>query len=286
MPVTALYAQLLVNTMVSASIWVLVGLGFSLIFSTVRFFYFAHAAAFTAGAYFTFVFVGWIGLPVYLAVILAIISASLLGCTIELVVHRPLRSRDATPVSQLLASLGIYFVLQNTISLAFGEEARRIVISFDPNTVLILGAHATSVQFCLILVSLTLTVVLSLLFKFTTAGTIIRATANDDQLAYVCGIDERKVILLVFGLGSCLAAVAGFFQGMMTDITPAMGIMPFMMGIVAAIVGGISGLPGVALGALLLSVAQNFGGWLVGTQWQDAIAFLVLILFLLLRPQG
>jgi branched-subunit amino acid ABC-type transport system permease component len=117
-------------------------------------------------------------------------------------------------------------------------------------------------------------------------GKAIRAVANDSELALVSGVDSNRVILWTFAIGSAMAGLAGILFALDVDMTPTMGMNALMMGVVAMIIGGINNIYGVAMGALLLGFAQHFGVWKISSQWQDAIAFIILFLFLLFRPQG
>lgn len=110
--------------------------------------------------------------------------------------------------------------------------------------------------------------------------------ANYSELANASGIESDKVILLTFALGSALAGIAGILFALDMDMTPTMGMNALLMGVVAVIIGGVGSIPGIALGALLIGMAQQFGVWKIGSQWQNAIAFVVLLIFLLFRPQG
>ena len=117
-------------------------------------------------------------------------------------------------------------------------------------------------------------------------GKVIRAVSNNMQKSYLTGINADWVILIAFALGSGLAALSGVLVSLDTDINPSMGFYALLMGVIAVIIGGIGSFKGTAIGALILSFAQNLGGWKLPTQWQDAIAFMVMLLFLLFRPQG
>ena len=121
-----MFQQILLNTIISASIYSLIAISYVVIYRVVRFFHFAHAIVFTFGAYFTFLFKDWIGLSIYLAIIIAILFCSLLGCLMEISIYRPLRHKNASAIIFLLASLGIYIILQNTISIIFGNDVKSI----------------------------------------------------------------------------------------------------------------------------------------------------------------
>jgi len=114
----------------------------------------------------------------------------------------------------------------------------------------------------------------------------MRAVANNPELARISGIESDRVILSTFALGSALAGIAGILVALDVDMTPTMGMNALMMGMVAVIIGGVGSIPGIALGSLLLGIAQHLGAWFISSQWQAAIAFVVLLIFLLFRPQG
>jgi len=263
-----------------------VAVGFGLVFATTRFFHFAHGAVYTAGAYLALVFVKWLGLPLLPGAAAAVVLCAALGLAMELVLYRPLRRRGATPLVLLLASLGAYIVLQNTISLVFGDQTQTLRSGVVRVGLPVLGARITPVQIWIIAVAVALTVLVWLLVKKTRLGISMRAVANDPELALISGVPADTVILASFVLGSALAGAAGILVAMDVDMTPTMGMNALIMGVVAVIVGGTGSVPGIALGALLLAAAQHFGVWQISSKWQDAIAFVILLVFLLFRPQG
>jgi branched-chain amino acid transport system permease protein len=278
--------QIVFNILLSASIYSLTGIGFSLIYKTAGFINFAHGALFTAGAYSAFLFKVWLGLPVPLALLCAIVCTTILGCILELTIYRTLRRNHAPSQVFLLASLGLYIVLQNTISMIFGDSTRSLDLTTVQAGISILNARITPVQIWIGTIGPTLTLLFTILLQRTKLGLTIRAVANNPELANIAGIDSEKVILNTFALGSALAAVAGILVALDLDMTPTMGMNALMMAAVAVIIGGVGSIPGVVLGSILLSLTQNLGTILVGGQWQDAIAFALLTVFLLFRPQG
>lgn len=278
--------QLAVNILLVAMEYALIGVGFSLIYHVVRFFHFAHGLVFTAGAYFTFLLHAWLGLSLFFSISIAIGLSAVLGCLIDSFIYRPLRHKGSSPLVLLLASLGIYIVLQNVISMVFGDDAKTIRFGIVKEGINILGARITPVQITIIAVSLFLLLCCFFFLKYTKMGQAMRAVANNPELARISGIESDRVILSTFALGSALAGIAGILVALDVDMTPTMGMNALMMGVVAVIIGGVGSMPGIALGALLLGMAQHLGVWKISSQWQDAIAFVVLLMFLLFRPQG
>ncbi len=278
-------SQIIINGVVGASIYLGIAISFSLIYTTTRFFHFAHGVIYTAGAYFTYALFKF-GLPFWVSIPLAIALSALLGCLIDISVYKPLRDKRSSSLVLMLASLGIYVVLQNLISMVFGDDTKSIRTWEVREGLLVLGARITPVQIVIIGSSVVLAVGLYLFLKRTRFGREIRAVASDPELARISGINTDRVFLGVFAIGSALAGIAGILVALDVDMTPTMGMHALMMGVVAVIIGGSGSIPGVALGALLLGFAQHLGAWYVSSQWQDAIAFIILLIFLIFRPQG
>jgi branched-chain amino acid transport system permease protein len=280
------WQQLVVNSLISASAYVLVGLGFFLVYRTARFFHFAHGAVFTIGAYSAYACTAWLCLPLSVAVPLGIAVSTILGCLMAFCVYLPLRRRGASPLVLLLSSLGMYAILENAVSSLLGVSTRSIRPGEVAEGINVLGARITSPQIITICTALILVIVLAVFLRKTMLGKTMRAVANDAELARVSGIDSDRVLLSAFGIGSALAGVAGILVALDVDMTPTMGMSALMMGVVAVIIGGVDSIVGVALGAVLIGLAQHFGVWRISSQWQDAIAFVILLAFLLFRPQG
>jgi len=278
--------QYVINAILTASMFMLVGMGFALVFRVTRFFHFAHAVVFTGGAYLTYSFTQWQVIPLWCSVVLGMVFSAVIGCLMEICIYRPLRKKGSGQLVLLLASLGVYILLQNIISMGFGDATKSIRMGVVQEGLNVLGGRITPIQIVTICVSIVLVVALSIFLKKTPIGKSMRAVANDSELASICGIASDRVILWAFAIGSALAGLAGILVALDVDMTPTMGMNALMMGVVAVIVGGVGSIPGIALAALLLGMAQHFGAWFIGSQWQDAIAFIVLIVFLLFRPEG
>jgi branched-chain amino acid transport system permease protein len=281
-----MFTQLFINAIIAGSIYTLIALGFSLIYSTTKFFHFAHAAVYTSCPYFAYLYSTFLGLPLSASIALAILSSTLLGMCTELAIYKPLRRKSSPPLVLLLSSLGLYIILQNIISMVFGDDTKTLRSGVVTEGIEIIGARITPIQIAIIVVSAFLLVLCWILMKYTKMGTAMRAVASDPELALVSGIDTDRTILFAFMLGSMLAGIAAILISFDIDMTPTMGMSALMMGVVAVIIGGVGSIPGAALGGFLLAFAQNFGVWKISSQWQDAIAFVILLVFLLFRPYG
>ncbi len=279
-------SQLVLNGFVAASAYALVGLGFGMIYWVARFFHFAHGAVFTYGAYFAWALASYGKIPLIVAIPLAIGMSAIIGSLMELFVYAPLRRRRASSMIALLASFGLYVVLQNIISLMFGDTTKMLRPMDSYQSLEILGGRLTSIQIVTICASIILIITVWIFLSKTKLGRAMRAVANDPELASISGIDCYRVTCWSFILGSTLAGLAGILVGLDIDIVPTMGLNALMMGVVVVIIGGIGSIPGVVLGAVFLGMAQHLGVLKISSQWQDAIAFIILLAFLLFRPQG
>lgn len=278
--------QFVLNGIYAGAFYALVAFSFVIIYLPARFFHFAHGAVLAWGAYFCFWANVQLSLPLWLAALIGIVLAAGLGVMLEIAIYRPLRQRGATSLVFMLASLGLYVILQNAISLLFGDDIKSLKGGMRLDSMSALGARITPVQAWTIVTALLCCFLLTAFLRLTTFGKALRAVSSDPELALVRGIQTDRVIAWSFAIGSALAALAAILLALDANLVPTMGLNALMMGVVAMIVGGLRSLWGILIGALLLGLAQNLGVRDIGSQWQDAIAFLVLLVVLLVRPAG
>ena len=278
--------QLLLNGIIAGSIYVLIAIGFTIIYRTVRFFHLAHGAVYTAGAYAAYTLIKLLKVSPILAVPIAVLLSALLGVVIDLLVYRPLRKEGASDLVLLLASFGAFIFVQNLIQLIYGAQILTLRSGEVKEGHHIFGAVITDVQILILLVSLLLMLILWLFIHKTKIGKAMRAVADDPLGASVVGIDPERIIFMAFLVGSALAGIAGMLISLETNIEPTMGFTAILKGMIAAIIGGIGSIPGSVFGGFFLGLAENLGIWKIPSGWKDAISFVILIIFLLFRPSG
>lgn len=276
--------QVVFNIIFSSCIYLLVAQSYALIYTTARFFHIAHAAVIALGAYGSL----WLSefLPFGPAALLAVGLAAMVGLGCELTVYRSMRNKQQPNLAFLIASLGIYVVLQNLVSLAAGDELVNIFRPDNGGRYHWLGASFSGLQLVTMGIALILVSALLLYLQFTAGGKSLRALSENPMLAEVYGVSAAGTLRLGFIMGSALGAAGGILYGLNTGITPTFGFQLLLYGVVAMIVGGVGSTIGMAGGALLLATLQHLTAYLGDTRWTDAMTYTLLILFLAWRPLG
>ena len=278
--------QLGFNIVFMAMKLLLISLSFSVIYHPTKFFHLAHAAIITAAAYFVFLFSRQLEMSLWFSIPLGVLCATVIGLFCEICLYKPLRKRNSSPMILMIASLGLYTVLQNAISIIWGDNTQRIRIGEIKTGYDFWGAYITTIQVITIVVCLLFFIATLLFLKYHKIGRDIRAVASNLELSNIMGIHSDKVILWAFGLGSSLAAIVGILIAFDVNMTPTMGFNWLLYGVVAMIIGGIGSNWGLIGGALLLAISQHVVAYYLGSQWMDAIAYVILILFLIWKPLG
>lgn len=278
--------QILLNGLVAGFIYALVALSFTIIYKTVKFFHFAHGVVYAVGAYIAYSLIISLGFNPIVSFFLAVILAGVVGVLIDRLVYRPLRKRKAPNLVFLIASFGVFIFIQNLLQLIYGAQILTIRTGPVKEGHHFLGAVITDTQILILVVAIALCISLWLFVKKTKLGKAMRAVADDPLAASVVGVNPERIILAAFAIGSALAGAAGILISLETNIEPTMGMNAILKGIIASIIGGIGSIPGAMLGALFLGIAENLGIWKISAGWKDCIAFVILIVFLLVRPGG
>lgn len=278
--------QIIVNIILTMMIYLLIAYSFSIIYATTKFFHIAHAITITMAAYFTYYFSKNLFVPLYLAMILSAIFSTFFGVLSHIFIYKPLREKNATSMVLLMVSLGLYIIFQNIISLICGDSTKsfrleKIIAGHE-----LWDASITNIQ---IITVLLVGIIISggvYFHKYSKIGRNIRAVSSNSELSDILGINSNAIILWAFGIGSFLAAIAGILVACDTDMVPSMGFNLLLYGVVAMIIGGIGSVWGLVGGSFLLAAAQHISSYYIGSQWMDAIAYIILIIFLLCKPLG
>ncbi|MBQ0018614.1 MAG: branched-chain amino acid ABC transporter permease [Clostridiales bacterium] len=264
--------------------YALIAIGYTMVYGILRLINFAHGDVFM-----------WSGLlmiylitvlPLWLAIIIVIAFAIVLGTTIEKVAYRPLRS--APRMSIMISAIGVSYFLQNIALYVTGGLTKTYPnIGFLQKTVKIGSATTKMVTLITPILTIVLVVLLVLLIKKTKIGMAMRAVSRDFETSSLMGIDINRVITVTFVIGCGLAAIGSvLYFSNYTGINPMSGAMPGLKAFVAAVFGGIGSVPGAVVGAFVIGICENLikgAGW---TTFSDAFTFVLLIIILMVKPTG
>jgi branched-chain amino acid transport system permease protein len=275
------------NSLISGAIYTMIALGFNLIYGTVKFFDLGYGALIAVGGYGVYYLSNILGLNMPMSIIIGVLVAGLVGLLIDRLVYLRLRRRKASSMVFLVASLGAFTAVQAVIAILFTSQFQTLSKDSGGEKVFqIFGGTITQVQLIILITGLIVMTLLAIVLKKTKFGKAVRAVSDDEEVSKIVGINTDRIISGVFFIGSAIAGLAGILVGFDTGIEPTMGFSLLLKGVIAAIIGGIGNIYGGVLGAFLLGFIENFGIWKISGEWKDAIAFGVLIIFLLFRPRG
>jgi len=279
--------QLIVNSIIAGAIYAMIALGFNLIYGTAKFFDLGYGALTAVGGYAVFYFYKTLGLDLYVSILLGVLISGIVGFIVYKIVYSPLRKRKSSSMVLLVAALGVLTALQAIIAILFTSQFQTLSQNAGSERIFnVFGGIITETQLATLIIGLLIMVGIGLVFKYTLFGKAIKAIGDDEEVSKIVGINTEKIIGWVFFIGSAIGGLAGILIGFDTGIEPTMGLDLLLKGVIACIIGGIGNVYGGVLGAFLLAFIENFGIWKISGEWKDAIAFGVLILFLLFRPQG
>jgi branched-chain amino acid transport system permease protein len=285
------FLQQLVNGLSLGSIYALIALGYTMVYGVLRLINFAHGDVYMVGAYVGYFLSRKLQgrepsiLSAVLVMIGSMLACALLGVLIERLAYRPVR-REAR-LTLLITAIGVSLFIENVAQLLFGADPKFFPSLAPSADFIVAGVRLTSEQLTVIAVSFLLMILLRFFILKTRTGKAMRAVSFSLDASKLMGISTDKIIAITFALGSALAAAAGVLIGMqIPKIDPLMGILYGLKAFVAAVLGGIGSIPGAVLGGLLIGVSEVMVVGYLSSTYRDAIAFGILILVLILRPQG
>jgi len=277
-------AQYLVSGLSTGAIYALIGIGFAIIYNSTEIINFAQGELVMLGGMFALFFINFLHLPLPVAVILAVVSTTAVGVLFERLTIRPLKS--ATPLSLIIITIGGSILIRGIAMLVWGKDTHAIP-SFSGTDPILIGTATILPQHLWIFALTVLAIAMNkLFFNYTITGKAMRACAVNKRAAGLVGIDVRKMVLFSFAISASLGSLAGIIVAPLTMTSYDVGIMLGLKGFCAAIIGGLSAGVGTVLGGLLLGVLESLGAGLISSGYKDAIAFIILLLILFIRPQG
>ena len=280
------FLQFLISGISLGSIYALIALGYTMVYGIAKMLNFAHGDVIMIGAYVAYVSISTLNLSPFFAVLIAVVTCTLLGILIERVAYKPLR--NSSPLTVLITAIGVSYLLQNIALLIFGSKAVNYtsVVSL-PAFEIVPGLTVTGETAVTIAVSVVIMAALMIFINHTKAGQAMLAVSEDRGAAQLMGVNVNGTISLTFAIGSALAAIAAVLLcSSYPVLSPYTGAMPGIKAFVAAVFGGIGSIPGAMIGGILLGVIENLSKAYISSQMSDAIVFLILIIVLLVKPTG
>ena len=285
--------QVVVNSVLTGSIYALVSIGLTLVYRILKFANFAHAELITAGAYFGFALNRSISQNILISLVGGFLFAGIIGVASELLVFRPLRNKGGDTISLMVASIGLGLVVRHVIQQIWGSKFLWYNLNTKTYNFQFLGSRAimTSLQVIIVITSVVAVAAVHLFLTRTKMGRAMRATADNPSLAMACGINVERVLILVWFIGAGLAGLGGVLRAADTRLVPLVGWEVLLSAFAVVILGGLGNLYGTIIAAYILGVAENVGvvvlsALSLSTGYRPAIAFLVLIIVLLFKPTG
>ena len=274
--------QVVISGLLAGSLYAMVALGLGLVFGVMRVLNVAHGPLLMLGAYTTFGLFQWLGLNPYLSLLVSMPALFVVGVVLQRLLVR--RVVDAPELSSLLLTFGVSIALVNLAQLAFSSDVRSVEYLTGS---FVLGPFAFSksrVIACAF--ALVITAGAFWFLGQTRLGKAIRAVSQSREVAQVCGINVQRIHMITFGVASALAAAGGTLIAVMVAIQPEMGQVYTFKSFLVIVLGGAGNYPGALLGGLLLGLIEQLSSLFLTTQVNEAVAYVLLVLVLLVRPTG
>lgn len=268
----------------TGAIYALIGIGFSIIYNSTGIINFAQGEFVMLGGMVTLFFISLLKLPLWAAILFAVLASTVAGLLFERLAIRPLR--QPTPINLVIITIGGSILIRGLSMLIWGKDTHALQPFSGDEPIFIAGATILPQHLWILGITLVIIAANKFFFYHTISGKAMRACAYNRRAAGLVGIDVRRMVLLSFIISSAMGAVAGIIVAPLTMTAYDVGIMLGLKGFCAAIIGGMSSGMATVVGGLILGILESFGAGMVSSGYKDAIAFIILLLILFIRPQG
>lgn len=265
-------------------VYILLATGLNLIFGVMKLVNFAHGQLLMISAFLTWTISVASGLNAYLAIIVSMVVVAILGIGVERLTFRRVLGGDK--LNEIFVSLGLIYIFENAAMLIWGANPKQIVSPFSDMSFILPGISITYDRIVAVFLVVSTLVVFGLLIKKTKIGLAMRATSQRNTTAMLMGINVEKIYMITFAIGAALAAVAGGLYGIIFSFDYQVGAMPTIIAFAIIIMGGLGSIKGAIVGGLLYGIAEQLATLFLGGIWGNAIAFALLIVVLVIRPNG
>ncbi|UFJ39125.1 branched-chain amino acid ABC transporter permease [Brevibacillus humidisoli] len=282
-----MFWQQLVNGLTVGSTYSLIAIGYTLIFGVLGIINMAHGQIFIFGSLVGLYLITEVEMPLGIAFLTAIIVSAVLGLILEYTALRPLRKKNVPHLASLISTIGFAILVEEAMHKLFGADSRAVPVSLGSEMYDLGVVQVRGVDLIILTVSLVLMFVLHFWINRTKMGKAIRATAENNETASILGINTNMVIVATVVIASALGGVAGSLIGLAySALIPSMGLNLGFKGLAVLILGGVGSITGAMVCGILLGIAEVFSVAYGDSSYRDAVAFGLIILILLFRPQG
>lgn len=279
--------QQMINGLSLGGIYALIALGYTMVYGIIGLINFAHGDIYMVGAFVGYALTTYFGLGLLPSLIISMVICSLLGMLIEKVAYKPLR--NSPRISALITAISVSLFLQYTMMYFVGPQTRTFPEILKSNSIQLFdGKVVLDIKnIIIVVITVILMAALQYIINNTRMGKAMRAASYDMDAAELMGVNVDKIISFTFIIGSALAGAAGVLVGVYYNtINPLMGSLPGIKAFVAAVLGGIGAIPGSVFGGFTLGMIETIVSANGGSIFKDAVSFIILILVLLIKPNG
>jgi len=278
------FLQMIVSGIAVGSSYALMGLAMVIIYKTSEVPNFAQGEMALITSFFAMMLMTSFGINVYFAFLMALVFAAILGCILEFAILR--RAKEPNVLGMIVITIGIEMVLLGFVSWKFGAEQKTMPFPLGPYDSFIVGdIFITKLEVLTLVTALILMVLLFLFFRFSKLGLAMKATQQNSMAAQIVGVRTNRVMMLTWGMSSMVGAVAGLLISP-TIMHPFMMWDPMLKGFAAAVMGGMTSLPGAVIAAYILGIIENLFGGYVSIEFKTVVAFVIIVLVLCIKPSG
>jgi branched-chain amino acid transport system permease protein len=278
------FLQMIVNGVAAGSAYALMGLAMVIIYKTSEVPNFAQGEMALVVTYLTYTLLTAYGLPLHTALAATLTFAVVLGTLVEFCVLR--RAKTPSVLGLIIITIGLEMVLMGLVSWKFGAEEKTMPFPISPYDSILMGkVYISTLEALTLAVALVLMVVLFVFFRFSRLGMAMKATQQNAVAARIMGIRTRRILMLTWGISSLVGALAGVLLAPVI-MQPYMMWDPMLKGFAAAVLGGMTSLPGAVVGAYLLGIIENLFGGYISIEFKSVVAFAIIVLVLCVRPSG
>jgi branched-chain amino acid transport system permease protein len=278
------FCQLILNGLLLGGVYAVMASGLSLVFGVVRVLQISHSVFIILGCYLSYSLAAYLSLDPILSMFISVPVMFVFGIAIYRFIVAPLQ--NASPVAVLLAFFGLIMALENTIGLIWTTNYNAIYSVYQGKSFVLLGLVFSLSRFIAFGIACAAIAAMLVFLKYTETGRAIRAVSQDRETAQVLGVDVDKIFIIVFGISGALAAVGGSLMGIIYSFYPALHWR--WLGVIFSVVvlGGLGQVGGAILAALIIGLAESLASYFIGAEWGPFVAFAILVITLVQRPQG